>query len=154
MTCFLKVAAILVAVSQWMTCLWILEGKYLSFLIQHTCFSLFLSMNCLSLQKGFTPLHVAAKYGKIEVANLLLQKQAAPDAAGKVKVCIWTYSYRLMITIHNVQDLWYELLSRPYFGFWYGNMTMVRNEAFIFLSKHLLKRGILDERHGYWTHLI
>lgn len=37
------------------------------------------------LQKGFTPLHVAAKYGKIEVANLLLQKNASPDAAGKVR---------------------------------------------------------------------
>uniref|UniRef100_A0A667WRB8 Uncharacterized protein n=1 Tax=Myripristis murdjan TaxID=586833 RepID=A0A667WRB8_9TELE len=33
------------------------------------------------------PLHVAAKYGKIEVASLLLQKRAAPDAAGKVR-CI------------------------------------------------------------------
>uniref|UniRef100_A0A673G7M4 Ankyrin-3-like n=1 Tax=Sinocyclocheilus rhinocerous TaxID=307959 RepID=A0A673G7M4_9TELE len=40
-------------------------------------------MYCLSLQKGFTPLHVAAKYGKIEVAKLLLQKRAPPDAAGK-----------------------------------------------------------------------
>lgn len=39
----------------------------------------------LSPQKGFTPLHVAAKYGNMEVANLLLQKNAAPDAAGKVK---------------------------------------------------------------------
>lgn len=38
------------------------------------------------LQKGFTPLHVAAKYGKIEVANLLLQKNAPPDAAGKVQI--------------------------------------------------------------------
>jgi len=36
------------------------------------------------LQKGFTPLHVAAKYGKMEVANLLLQRNAPPDAAGKV----------------------------------------------------------------------
>lgn len=36
-------------------------------------------------QKGFTPLHVAAKYGKLEVANLLLQKSASPDAAGKVR---------------------------------------------------------------------
>jgi hypothetical protein len=27
---------------------------------------------------------VAAKYGKMEVASLLLQKRAAPDAAGKV----------------------------------------------------------------------
>lgn len=40
--------------------------------------------NCFLLQKGFTPLHVAAKYGKIEVANLLLQKNASPDASGKV----------------------------------------------------------------------
>lgn len=39
---------------------------------------------CFLLQKGFTPLHVAAKYGKIEVANLLLQKNASPDASGKV----------------------------------------------------------------------
>lgn len=39
----------------------------------------------LSLQKGFTPLHVAAKYGNMEVANLLLQRSASPDAAGKVK---------------------------------------------------------------------
>ncbi|TMS04344.1 Ankyrin-3 [Larimichthys crocea] len=30
-----------------------------------------------------SPLHVAAKYGKMEVASLLLQKRAAPDAAGK-----------------------------------------------------------------------
>lgn len=35
------------------------------------------------LQKGFTPLHVAAKYGKLEVASLLLQKSASPDASGK-----------------------------------------------------------------------
>lgn len=32
---------------------------------------------------------MAAKYGKIEVANLLLQKNAPPDAAGKVRrVCV------------------------------------------------------------------
>lgn len=41
---------------------------------------------CVCLQKGFTPLHVAAKYGKMEVANLLLQKNAPPDAAGKVNM--------------------------------------------------------------------
>lgn len=44
-----------------------------------------LLMQIFILQKGFTPLHVAAKYGKIEVANLLLQKNASPDAAGKVR---------------------------------------------------------------------
>ncbi|KAK7919356.1 hypothetical protein WMY93_010640 [Mugilogobius chulae] len=37
----------------------------------------------VTTKKGFTPLHVAAKYGKIEVANLLLQKGAQADAAGK-----------------------------------------------------------------------
>lgn len=47
----------------------------------HFCCSLFL---WFFFQKGFTPLHVAAKYGKLEVANLLLQKSASPDAAGKV----------------------------------------------------------------------
>lgn len=35
-------------------------------------------------QKGFTPLHVAAKYGSLEVAKLLLQRRACPDSAGKV----------------------------------------------------------------------
>jgi ankyrin repeat protein len=35
------------------------------------------------LQKGFTPLHIAAKYGNIKVARLLLQKDANPDCQGK-----------------------------------------------------------------------
>ena len=35
------------------------------------------------LQKGFTPLHIAAKYGQIKVARLLLQKDANPDVQGK-----------------------------------------------------------------------
>ena len=34
-------------------------------------------------QKGFTPLHIAAKYGQIKVARLLLQKEANPDVQGK-----------------------------------------------------------------------
>lgn len=38
-----------------------------------------------ALQKGFTPLHVAAKYGSLDVAKLLLQRRAAADAAGKVR---------------------------------------------------------------------
>lgn len=35
-------------------------------------------------QKGFTPLHVASKYGKVDVAELLLERAANPNAAGKV----------------------------------------------------------------------
>ena len=37
----------------------------------------------LFLQKGFTPLHIAAKYGNIKVARLLLQKEADPNVQGK-----------------------------------------------------------------------
>lgn len=47
-----------------------------------------------AFQKGFTPLHVAAKYGSLDVAKLLLQRRAAADAAGKVCArrhlcCLW-----------------------------------------------------------------
>lgn len=41
----------------------------------------------LHFQKGFTPLHVAAKYGSLDVAKLLLQRRAPPDSAGKVNPC-------------------------------------------------------------------
>jgi ankyrin len=40
-------------------------------------------------KKGFTPLHLAAKYGNLNVAKLLLQKDAPVDAQGKV--CSWHY---------------------------------------------------------------
>lgn len=38
------------------------------------------------IQKGFTPLHVASKYGSLDVAKLLLQRRASPDSAGKVRL--------------------------------------------------------------------
>ena len=39
-------------------------------------------------KKGFTPLHLAAKYGNMNVARLLLQKNAPVDAQGKVRTVI------------------------------------------------------------------
>lgn len=35
-------------------------------------------------QKGFGPLHLAAKYGNIKVARLLISRKAPVDAQGKV----------------------------------------------------------------------
>ena len=35
------------------------------------------------LQKGFTPLHIAAKYGNVSIAKLLLQKGANANIEGK-----------------------------------------------------------------------
>ncbi len=38
----------------------------------------------ISLQKEFTPLHVAAKHGRLGVAALLLRHLASPDATAQV----------------------------------------------------------------------
>uniref|UniRef100_A0A3Q1EFS7 Ankyrin 3 n=1 Tax=Acanthochromis polyacanthus TaxID=80966 RepID=A0A3Q1EFS7_9TELE len=63
----------------------LLTAGFLSYATVSTEFSVIFwcCCDCFLFQKGFTPLHVAAKYGKLEVANLLLQKNAPPDAAGK-----------------------------------------------------------------------
>ena len=37
-------------------------------------------------KKGFTPLHLAAKYGNMRVAKTLLAKDAPVDAQGKVRL--------------------------------------------------------------------
>ena len=47
-------------------------------------------------KSGFTPLHIAAKYGKINVTKILLKKESNIDAQGKVrhlliKLCVYNY---------------------------------------------------------------
>lgn len=37
-------------------------------------------------KNGFTPLHIAAKYGNMSVANILLQRDSKLDAQGKVYI--------------------------------------------------------------------
>ena len=39
-------------------------------------------------KNGFTPLHVAAKYGNINVTKILMQKESKLDAQGKVRFLI------------------------------------------------------------------
>jgi len=46
-------------------------------------------------KNGFTPLHIAAKYGNINVANMLLQKESKLDIQGKV--CIYLYANRIKL---------------------------------------------------------
>jgi len=41
---------------------------------------------CCRLQRGFTPLHMAAKFGKLKVARVLLDRGADADAEGKYKL--------------------------------------------------------------------
>lgn len=41
---------------------------------------------CLFFQSGFTPLHIAAHYGNINVATLLLNRGAAVDFTARVRI--------------------------------------------------------------------
>lgn len=67
----------------------------------------------LSPQKGFTPLHVAAKYGNMEVANLLLQRNASPDAAGKVRqACEEEEARELTPSLFTVEYVCFGVTSR------------------------------------------
>ena len=49
------------------------------------CFCCFDDSSCVVCmqQKGFTPLHIAAKYGNVPISKILLSKGASPNAEGK-----------------------------------------------------------------------
>ena len=55
----------------------------MTYLITLLCITLYYTCICVVVQKGFTPLHVAAKYGHVGVASQLLAKGASPGVRGK-----------------------------------------------------------------------
>lgn len=48
-------------------------------------------------KNGFTPLHIAAKYGNMSVANILLQRDSKLDAQGKVCINYIIFSNFLIL---------------------------------------------------------
>uniref|UniRef100_A0A8C0H4M7 Ankyrin 1 n=1 Tax=Chelonoidis abingdonii TaxID=106734 RepID=A0A8C0H4M7_CHEAB len=75
---------------------------------------------CVSPQKGFTPLHVAAKYGKVDVARVLLEHDAHPNVAGKVSNGLTPLHVAVQ---HNNLEIVRLLLpkgSSPHYSAWNG----------------------------------
>lgn len=54
-------------------------------------------------KNGFTPLHIAAKYGNMNVANILLQKESKLDVQGKVRVYLYMYSNYIELGKKSIQ---------------------------------------------------
>lgn len=52
-------------------------------------------------KNGFTPLHIAAKYGNMNVANILLQKESKLDIQGKVRVYFYANYIELCKKVHS-----------------------------------------------------
>lgn len=75
-------------------------------------------------KKGFTPLHLASKYGNIKVTKLLLQKQAPVDAPGKVRIIIIHFRIQLYVWIERRE--WDEKFNVFFlYAFWkYHNLNV------------------------------
>lgn len=52
------------------------------------------------LQSGFTPLHIAAHYGNINVATLLLNRGAAVDFRARVR----PHNIKLIVILHRIKN--------------------------------------------------
>ena len=102
-----------------------------------------------TFQKGFTPLHVAAKYGSLDVAKLLLQRRAAADSAGKVNV--FTNTWHFSISYNRALD-------KPH---WlrYCHCAKLICDIFITQSSWKLWRSVLQDifptlLKGIWKQLM
>lgn len=64
-------------------------------------------------KNGFTPLHVAAKYGNMSVAKILLQRDSKLDAQGKVcvnsSILILLYKFSIEYLLNISRDKFYQL---------------------------------------------
>lgn len=62
-------------------------------------------------KNGFTPLHIAAKYGNMSVANILLQRDSKLDAQGKVCINYIFFKFFDIILYYTYIRIIYNLIQ-------------------------------------------
>lgn len=65
-------------------------------------------------KNGFTPLHIAAKYGNMSVAKILLQRDIKLDVQGKVSRYICTCYMYVIMYVHIYIYQYYSFISYFY----------------------------------------
>lgn len=99
-----------------------------SFSFLFNCFSSCVSCFSRLSQSGFTPLHIAAHYGNINVATLLLNRGAAVDFKARVGPSLQRRQARLHTHTHSHSYLHAECCCKPsYQNFYFMQGRMCRN---------------------------